>query len=100
MAYSPPRVGNIYDYSYGFGAGGSSWFSSPLNFLTSVTGLSLVSSMVAGEGGPSFEATMSWKVLPIMLLGALVEIGRRLCLWFFDRFKFRESHVLFALTTA
>jgi hypothetical protein len=80
----------------GFGANGG-WMSSIWGFLASVTGLSVFSTLLSGgQAGPLDGANQS-KILSVVVLGGLVEIGRRLCLWAFERFKFRKSDIWFSM---
>lgn len=71
---------------------GNGWTSTIWSILTSVTGLSVSSTSLSGSQTGSSDGTIwSWKILPVLLVGSLVEIGRRLCLWTLQRFKFRRS---------
>jgi hypothetical protein len=76
----------------------SGWMSIVWNILTTVTGLSVFGSIFSGMQPQGLESA-GLKVLPMLLLGLMIEVGRRLSLWFFNRFRFRKSVDNFGFTS-
>ncbi|KAJ2926105.1 hypothetical protein H1R20_g10992, partial [Candolleomyces eurysporus] len=80
--------GRTYDGD-GYSAGESpGWMSMIWSILVSITGLSVFGSIFSGSQAQGLE-NPGLKVLPMLILGSMIEVGRRLSVWFFHRFKFQ-----------
>jgi chaperone BCS1 len=52
------------------------------NFLTQIMGFSVIASL--------FSNTYAFGSVKLLVLGSIIETGRRLCRWLFERLRFRE----------
>lgn len=59
----------------------SALWSAP-NFLTRIMGFSVFASL--------FSNTYAFGSVQLLVLGSIVETGRRLCQWLYERLRFRE----------
>ncbi|TEB21472.1 hypothetical protein FA13DRAFT_1741880 [Coprinellus micaceus] len=65
------------------------WFSQVLSFLTSFTGVSMFATVFGcGQLGQTADSAGS-KLIPVLVLGYLFNIVRRLVMWFLRRFRFQ-----------
>jgi len=53
------------------------------SFLTRIMGFSFFASL--------FSNTYAFGSVKLLVLGSLIETGRRLCQWLYERLRFRES---------
>lgn len=92
MFLNPPPPNNYaYDGGDGFlGSDLSGLVSQIVGFMTSFTGLSMFATVLGtGQLGQTADSAGS-KLLPVLVLGYLFTIGKRLVSWFLHRFRFRE----------
>ena len=84
---------NTYAYDapvFGAGSDLSGLVSQVLSFMTSFTGVSMFATVLgAGQLGQTADSAGS-KLIPVLVLGYLFNIVRRLVMWFLRRFRFRE----------
>ena len=66
------------------------WMSTIWSILATVTGVSVFGSLFSGIQPQGLD-NGGLKVLPMLVLGSMIEVGRRLSIWFFQRFRFRKS---------
>lgn len=77
--------------------GGIPSLNSALNFLSSVTGMSMFATALGtGTFGENLENT-SYKLVPILILGYLFTVVKSISQWAFRRFSFRECVPVFWL---
>ena len=87
---NPP---NTYPYDtpvFGAGSDLPGLVSQILSFLTSFTGVSMFATVLGtGQLGQTADSAGS-RLIPVLVLGYLFNIVRRLVMWFLRRFRFRE----------
>lgn len=90
MFLQPPPNGYVYDGDGYLGSDLPGLVSQVVGFLTSFTGLSMFATVLGtGQFGQTADNAGS-KLLPVLVLGYLFTIAKRLVSWFLHRFRFRE----------